>query len=160
MLFSAIIAEVLKMVCSHTYLLLLFRSQRTCRIRSLLLFCKMSPCSHWHWCLSLRRSRLATNIHTHSCTDTCKSLTISTGHVVSHRDTTSAPKRAVQLVDKCGCELTFLTFLPFALSILSAEELLHVCEQCGGAEAHGKRGGWGCPGWSGARTRGHTRRSR
>ena len=31
------------------------------------------------------------------------------------------PKRAVLLVDKCGCELTFLTFLPFGLSILSLQ---------------------------------------
>lgn len=83
--------------------------------------------------------------------------------VISQHDTTSVPKRAVLLVNKCGCELTFLTFLPFcsfhSLS-LSAEEFLHVCEQCGSAEAHGKRGGWGRPSWSGPRTRGHTRRSR
>lgn len=39
----------------------IFRSQRTCRIRSLLLFCKMSPCSHWHSCLSPRKSRSVEN---------------------------------------------------------------------------------------------------
>lgn len=57
------------------------------------------------------------------------------------------------------------SLFPFPLSLfvslsLSAEEFLHVCEQCGGAKAHGKRGGWGRPSWSGPRTRGHTRRSR
>lgn len=83
--------------------------------------------------------------------------------VISQHDTTWAPKRAALSVNKCGRELTFLTFLPFcsfhSLS-LSAEEFLHVCEQCGGAEAHGKRGGWGRPSWSGPRTRGHARRPR
>lgn len=84
---------------------------------------------------------------------------------------TSARKSAVLSVYNCGCVLTFLTFplfhsfhsLSLSLSLffsLSAEEFLHVCEQCGGAKAHGKRGGWGCPSWSGPRTRGHTRRSR
>lgn len=41
--------------------------------------------------------------------------------MISNRDTTSVPKLAVLLVDKCGCELAFLTFLPFALSILSLQ---------------------------------------
>lgn len=55
-----------------------------------------------------------------------------------------------------GCFLAFLTFLP----PLCAEELLHVCEQCGGAEAHGKRCWRGLPRWSGPWTRGHTGRTR
>lgn len=53
-----------------------------------------------------------------------------------------------------------LSFSP-ALSTHSAEELLHVCEQCGSAEAHGKGGGWWCrPSRSSAWARSHTRWSR
>lgn len=79
----------------------------------------MSPCSHWHWCLSPRRSRCATNTLTHKYTYTRNCWTVLAHHVISQRDTTWVPKQAFLLLDKCGCELAFLTFLPFALSILS-----------------------------------------
>lgn len=63
-----------------------------------------------------------------------------------------------------GSQKAFLTFLTFcslhSLPLLSTEEFLHVCEQCGCAEAHGKRGGRGCASRGGQRKRGHTRRSR
>lgn len=38
-------------------LVCVFRSLKKCRIKSLLLFCRMSLNSHWHCCLSLKRSR-------------------------------------------------------------------------------------------------------
>lgn len=55
---------------------------------------------------------------------------------------------------------SLLLFFFLARSTHSAEELLHVCEQCGSAEAHGKRSGWCGPSWSGPWTRSHTGWSR
>ncbi len=48
---------------SHS-LVCVFRSLKKCRIKSLLLFCRMSLNSHWHCCLSLKRSRW--EAHTYS----------------------------------------------------------------------------------------------
>lgn len=97
-----------------------FRSQRTCRIRSLLLFCKMSPCSHWHSCLLLKRSRSVTT------TQTVKSSCFSS-FVICQHDTTSAPKWAVLWVNKRGCELTFLTFLFCSFHSLSLHRGISPC---------------------------------
>lgn len=112
----------------------IFRSQRTCRIRSLLLFCKMSPCSHWHSCLSPRKSRSVENM-----------FSGASGYLRARFT------RAGQ--DLCSkntfCRLTKrVPHIPalFALSILCLrfpEEFLYVCEQRGGAEAHGKGSGRG-----------------
>lgn len=67
--------------------------------------------------------------------------------------------RQPKTVDSSGCGLMFL---PFALPVHSfpAEKFLHVCEQCGCAQAHGKRNGRDRPSWSGPRERGHTGRPR
>lgn len=65
----------------------------------------------------------------------------------------------IQLTDvPVSSHSSLLLFL--ARSTHSAEELLHVCEQCGSAEAHGKRSGWCGPSWSGPWTRSHTGWSR
>lgn len=62
--------------------------------------------------------------------------------VSSVRDRTCVPKHVLS-VNKTRSSHSFL-LSPFSTFALSTEEFLYVCEQCGSAEAHGKRGGRGC----------------